>query len=70
MKKRRKSRAKNALPKGSYPVPAGGYVTESVHVSADGRRLRVKAYHRAEPDLEMLARALIALADDQARRQP
>lgn len=65
MKKRRKSRAKNARPKGSYPAPGGSYITESVHVSADGQRLRVKVYHRAEPDLMLLAKALVELAEEQ-----
>lgn len=70
MNKRRKSRANNARPKGSYPLPSGGYIAESIHISTDGGRLRVRACHRAEPGLEMLARTFIALADDQPRRQP
>lgn len=63
-KRPRRSRRKSALPKGAYRLPQGGHVTESVHV-AKGRRIRIRAVHRAEPDYKKLALALLELAKQQ-----
>ena len=50
-------------PKGSYPHPDGGYIVES------GRRLKIIAHHKAEPDTKAIAKALIRLADRTNRNQ-
>ena len=72
MTKRRRKRASRARrsssrPKGSYPLPAGDYVVQSVGpLDKRGRRLRIKAVHRAEPDAAKVAQALIELAQERA----
>jgi hypothetical protein len=68
--KKRPSRSKypDALPKGAFPLPNGNYVTTSIsEPDARGRRIRIRAVHRAEPDLKLLAQALIAQAEQMAR---
>ena len=66
MKKLRKSRAKNIRPKGSYPLPTGGYVSESVHVGLGGKRIRVRGIRRDQPDVRKLMYALIEIAQEQS----
>jgi hypothetical protein len=66
-KRRRKRKEGSSRPKGSYPLPTGDSVTEGIWVSPEGRRLRVRVVHHAEPDLEVLARSLIALAEEVER---
>lgn len=56
-----------ALDGGTSPSEVLGQDLEAIHVSADGRRLRIRAHHRAAPDLEQLARAFIELAEEQLR---
>ena len=73
MAKRRRKRASrtrrpNARPKGAYPLPTGDYVMQSIGPpDKRGRRLRIRAVHRAEPDAAKVAQALIALAIEQAQ---
>jgi hypothetical protein len=71
-KKRRRSRAKpGALPKGAYRLPTGGYVMKprSVTVGLNGRRISIVAVRREHPDLELFAKALVALAREQVERE-
>ena len=66
--KRRKARAHQALPKGAYRLPTGGYVTTSIgNPNSRGRHIRIVAVHRDEPDADKIARALIEIILDQAR---
>jgi hypothetical protein len=61
---RRRSRSRNleGLRKGAYRLPTGGYVTESVGLpNKRGRRIRIVAVHRQEPDPKKIADALIAI---------
>ncbi len=46
-------------PKGSYPHPAGGYITPTTR----GRRIHVTGHLKAEPDMKRLAEAAVELAD-------
>jgi hypothetical protein len=62
--KRRRARAKNpnALPKGAYRLPNGGYATESVGPpNKRGRRIRICAVHRDAPDVDKMVRALLGI---------
>ena len=62
-KRTRPSRSKHpdGLPKGGYRLPNGNYVTESVGPpNSKGRRLRITAVHRAEPDPAQVAKVLVA----------
>jgi hypothetical protein len=71
-RKRRKSRAKHSTgpPRGAYPLPSGGYVTESVGPpDRRGRRIRIRAVHRDQPDAAMVAQALIALVIERAQAE-
>jgi hypothetical protein len=68
-KRRRRSRG-STRPKGSYPLPTGGYLSTSAHRSErTGRVLRIRAVHRAEVDPKAVAQALIALAIEQAQAE-
>jgi hypothetical protein len=70
--RKRKSRPKhrNGPPKGAYRLPTGGYVTESVGpLNKRGRRVRIVAVHRDEPDPRKVANALIAIVLEQRRAQ-
>jgi hypothetical protein len=68
MAKRRRRAGGSARPKGSYPLPTGGYVSASTYRSArTGRLFRIRAAHRAEVDPKAVAQVLIALAIEQAR---
>ena len=75
MHKPKKSRASRArpggVPKGAYRLPTGGYVTKPVTGSPDakGRRIAVVGVRRDPVDLELLAKALLQLADDVRRQQ-
>ena len=51
-------------PKGSYPHPSGGYIVERSYATADGRRLKILAHHKADRDAEALARVFVRLAED------
>lgn len=63
MKKPRKSRAKNDRPKGSFPLPNGNYVSTGTPVlTKNGRNIYVRAVHRGEPDVQLLAEAFLELA--------
>lgn len=66
--KGRKSRAKNHVPpKGAYWLPTGDYVVRSIGpLNKAGRRIRIHAVHRAEPDAAKVAQALIAIAIERA----
>lgn len=63
-KPRKRKQRKNDLPKGAYRLPDGNYVTTGPWGQPDkkGRRIRVTAVHRAEPDVRLLARALLEVA--------
>jgi len=68
--RRRRSRAKRpgGLPKGAHRRPDGNYVVQSVGPpDKRGRRLRIRAVHRSEPDATKVAQALIAIAIEQAQ---
>ena len=47
----RRKRLRQWPPKGSYPHPAGGYITPTTR----GGRIRVTGHLKAEPDLKRLA---------------
>lgn len=69
-RRRRSSHSKQSQsqPKGSYPLPDGTYVTESIGPpDRRGRRLRIRAVHHAEPDADKVARALIAWVIERAQ---
>jgi hypothetical protein len=52
----RKKRTSAHSPKGSYPHPAGGYFTDHLGpTDHQGRRLRLRVWHRAQPDAEKIA---------------
>ncbi|MCP4303960.1 MAG: hypothetical protein GY788_03580 [bacterium] len=55
-------------PEGSYPHPDGGYIVECTHVTKNGRRLKIIAHHKVEPDTKAIAKALIELAEQLRRR--
>jgi hypothetical protein len=60
------------LPKGAYRLPTGGYVTVGrwTPVGPSGKRqIRIVAVHRDPPDMDKLARALIALADQMSKEE-
>lgn len=68
-RKHRRSRSKypNSLPKGAYRLPTGGYVAKSRGVMLpNGRRLRIVAVHRDPVNVDLLAKALLDLAREQA----
>jgi hypothetical protein len=69
MTKRKRRAGGSTRPKGSYPLPTGGYVITGSWGPPDkrGRRLRIRAAHRAEVDPKAVAQVLIALAVEQAR---
>lgn len=68
MAKRKRRARRSARPKGSYPLPTGGYVSTSTYRSPRTRRvLRVRAAHRAEPDAKAVAQALVAIVLEQAQ---
>lgn len=68
-KRKRRSRG-STRPKGSYPLPTGGYVSTSSYRSPrTGRVLRIHAAHRAEMDPKTVAQALIAIAIEQAHAE-
>jgi len=71
-KKHRRSRAKpGAPPKGAYRLPAGGYVLKprSMTLGPNGRRISIVAVQRQHPDLQLLAKTLVALAKEQVERE-
>jgi len=57
--KKSKKPAQTKRPKGSYPLPTGGYVV---------RRGLITSIRRDPPDLEKLAEALLMLAIDLEER--
>lgn len=70
MTKRKRHARRSARPKGSYPLPTGGYVSSSTYRSPrTGRVLRVRAVHRAEPDPKAAAQALMAIVLEQAQAE-
>jgi hypothetical protein len=66
--RRSRSKRKDSLPKGAYRLPTGGCVTDFVAPPMRGRRIRVVAVHRDEPDADKVARALIAIVLDEHQR--
>jgi len=67
-KSRRRSRAKpGALPKGSCRLSDGGYVVAGPWSppSKRGRRIRIVAVRRDEPDANKIARALLDIIIDE-----
>ena len=70
-RRRRPSRVRrrNSLPKGADRLPIGDDVVTGSWGPPDkrGRRIRVRAIHRAEPDAAKVAQALIALAIELAQ---
>lgn len=72
MSKKRKSRRKSTLLKGAYRLPSGGYVIDhgpEPETAGQKRRTRAIGVRREQPDLERIARALVADAIEQARRE-
>ena len=70
-KKRRRSRARpGALPKGAYRLPTGGYATKPISsIVGSGhhqRRIVVQGVRRDPPDLERLAKLVLAMAREEA----
>jgi hypothetical protein len=49
-------------PKGSYPLPNGNYVVTTYHRTKSGKALRIRAVHRAEPDVRRVTEALTQIA--------
>ena len=73
-KKQRRSRAKpGSLPKGAYRLPTGGYVTQSKSIVVGSgqylRRISIRAVHRDSIDVEQLAKALLTIAREEAKRR-
>jgi hypothetical protein len=70
MTKRKRGAHRSTCPKGSYPLPTGGYISTSAYRSErTGRVLRVRAVHRDVVDPKAVAQALIAIAIEQAQAQ-
>jgi hypothetical protein len=69
-KSKRRARG-STRPKGSYPLPTGGYISAGSWGPPDkrGRRLRIRAVHRAEVDPKAIAQVLIALAIEKAQAE-
>ena len=66
----RKRRPRKHPPKGSYPHPDGGYVTEHIGLpDKHGRRIRLRFLHHAEPDAEKLARVFVELAKQELEKK-
>jgi len=59
------------LPKGAYRLPTGRYVTVGKWSEPDrrGRRTRITAIHKDPPDIDKIARALIRMAEDIAKKE-
>ena len=70
--RRRRSRAKktSALPKGAYRLPTGGYVRSGPTTAPNkqGRRFRIVAVHRDEPDVDKITRAMLDIIVDEQQR--
>lgn len=49
-------------PKGSYRLPTGEIATKVVYTDHHGRRIAVIGVRRAQPDLELLAKAIVQIA--------
>ena len=71
MKKRKRRARASTRPKGSHPLPTGGYIATGPWGPPDkrGRRLRIRAVHRAEPDPKAVAQALLAIVLEQAQAE-
>jgi hypothetical protein len=71
--KRRRSRARNRSgpPKGAYRLPTGGYAVEGPWGPPNkrGRRIRMVAVHRDEPDVDKMIRALLGIIAEQQLEQ-
>lgn len=72
-RKPRKSRGRQKSPtstaKNGYYVPIGQYVSiGDPHVMSNGRVIRIRAVHRANPDLKELARIFVELAEQHAKQ--
>jgi hypothetical protein len=69
----KRKHARGWPPKGSYPLPGGGYALDGRNnATKSGRKIVVTAKLRTEPDLEKLALAVIELAkhlDKQQRKK-
>ncbi len=66
---KRKPRANNpnVLPKSAYRLPSGNYVVERSWGPPNrrGRRLRITAVHRGQPDANKLAQVLLDIVTQQ-----
>lgn len=69
-KRKRRSRS-DALPKGAYRLPNGDYVVTGPWgpPSKRGRHIRVRAVHRAEPDAEKVAAAVLAVVTQELQER-
>jgi hypothetical protein len=74
MTKRRRKRASRAkhpgsLPRSAYRLPTGDSVVTGARGPPDkrGRRLRIRAVHRTESDVDKVAQALIAGRSNELR---
>lgn len=70
MVKRRRHLRSSHRPKGSYPLPTGGYMSTSTYRSSrTGRVIRIRAVHRTDIDPKAVAQALIAIMIEQAQTE-
>ena len=55
---------KHYAPKGSYPHPGGGFVVDSTASVPlrNGGRLKLQMVYKAEPDMDLLVKALVDTA--------
>ena len=61
-RKGRANRRRSELPKGAYRVPGGGYVQPG-RASIGPGKITVTAVHREQPDLRLLAMAIIDIIE-------
>jgi hypothetical protein len=63
-RRRRRSRRKGALPKGAYRLPTGQHVVVTHH-TIKSKRYRVTGVHKAQPNVELLARTLLEMIESE-----
>jgi len=64
---KRRKRARDWPPKGSYPHPAGGYIHQGP--VRPGQQIRITTHLKQEPDYDALAKAFILLAEIEQRQR-
>lgn len=59
---------RSKLPKGAYPLPTGGFVSET-RAQVGKRRITIQALHREQVDAKELARLFLMVAEEQTRKE-